>query len=263
VTYRLVATDLDGTLLRSDHTLSARTHEALVRMSAQGVRHVVVTGRAAVTTRPILDQIGYQGLAVCGQGGQLYDAGAHRLLTSVTLDRALARELLRRLEAVVGPLRVGVIRADLDGQFFMQDGFVWDFPLPAEHLRDDGVLWAEPILKVFVQHAELADDELAEVAGGLAGSRAGVVVSGPRLVELLPAGVSKGTGLSLAARRLGVTAGETVAFGDMPNDLPMLRWAGLGVAMASGHPDLVAAADEVAPSNDEDGVAAVLDRLFP
>ena len=89
--YKLVATDLDGTLLRDDHTVSARTREALAAATAAGAAHIVVTGRAVPWTRHILDDLGYQGLAVCGQGAQVYHAGEHRLLTSLTLDRQLAR----------------------------------------------------------------------------------------------------------------------------------------------------------------------------
>src|SRR5204863_5584872 len=81
--YKLVATDLDGTLLRSDHTVSKRTREALAAATAAGAAHIVVTGRAVPWTRHILDDLGYEGLAVCGQGAQVYDAGEHRLLTSV------------------------------------------------------------------------------------------------------------------------------------------------------------------------------------
>jgi len=90
-----------------------------------------------------------------------------------------------------------------------------------------------------------------------------VVVSGAGFVEVLPLGLSKATGLALAASRLGVTKDRAIAFGDMPNDLPMFRWAACGVAMANAHPSLLTAADEVTLSNDEDGVAVVLELLFP
>jgi len=88
--YRLVATDLDGTLLRTDGTVSQESRDALAAATAAGAAHIIVTGRSVPWTRQILDDLGYDGLAVCGQGGQLYDAGAHQLLTSVTLDRQLA-----------------------------------------------------------------------------------------------------------------------------------------------------------------------------
>jgi hydroxymethylpyrimidine pyrophosphatase-like HAD family hydrolase len=82
------------------------------------------------------------------------------------------------------------------------------------------------------------------------------------LVEIVPLGISKATGVDELARPLGITAEGVVAFGDMPNDVPMLGWAGLGVAMGNAHPDAVAAADEVTASNAEDGVARVLERWW-
>ncbi|MFC7469312.1 HAD family hydrolase [Actinomadura keratinilytica] len=106
------------------------------------------------------------------------------------------------------------------------------------------------------------DDELAAAALRIAGDLVGVVMAGPGVVELLPLGLSKATGLSLAARRLDTKGAETIAFGDMPNDIPMFGWAGHGVAMANAHRELKAVADELTTSNAEDGIAVVLERLL-
>ena len=108
--YRLVATDLDGTLLRSDGTVSARTREAIAATSAAGAAHIVVTGRNVPWTQSILASLDYTGIAVCGQGGQVYHAGERRLLTSVTLDRRLAAAALAEIERVTGPLAIGASR---------------------------------------------------------------------------------------------------------------------------------------------------------
>ncbi|MFD4692649.1 HAD family hydrolase [Streptomyces sp. NPDC058463] len=123
-------------------------------------------------------------------------------------------------------------------------------------------LWAAPLRKIYVQHPVLDEDALALIATRAAGHLVGVAKAGPGEIELLPLGLDKATGLAYVARRLGLTGADTVAFGDMPNDLPMLDWAAHGVAMAGAHPELRAAADEMAPGNDEDGVAVVLERLF-
>lgn len=87
-------------------------------------------------------------------------------------------------------------------------------------------------------------------------------MAGAGVVEILPLGLSKATGLSLAARRLGVKAADTIAFGDMPNDIPMFGWAHHGVAMANAHDDLKAVAHEITASNDDDGIAVVLEELL-
>ncbi|MCR8575835.1 HAD family hydrolase [Streptomyces sp. Isolate_219] len=261
--YKLIATDLDGTLLRSDETVSERTRQALAAATAAGAAHIVVTGRAVPWTRHILDALDYRGLAVCGQGGQVYHAGEHRLLTSVTLDRQLAGLALSKIEAEVGPLYLAASRDGLEGEVLVGPGYrVQEGPLPNVLMDDPGELWAAPINKVYIQHPSLDDDALAQVARQVAGDLVGVTVAGEGIVELLPLGLSKATGLSLAARRLGLTAKETLAFGDMPNDIPMFAWAARGVAMANAHDELKAVADEFTASNEDDGVAVVLERLY-
>ncbi|MFE1584482.1 HAD family hydrolase [Streptomyces sp. NPDC058737] len=259
--YRLIATDLDGTLLRGDDTISQRTRDALAAATAAGAAHIVVTGRAVPWTRHILDDLGYEGLAVCGQGAQVYHAGEHRLLTSVTLDRQLAGVALAKIEAETGPLYLAASRDGLDGDVLVGPGYEVGGDLPALPLTDASDLWSAPLNKIYIQHPTLSDDELAEVARQAAGGFVTVTMAGAGVVELLPLGLSKATGLSLAARRLGLKAADTIAFGDMPNDVPMFGWAARGVAMANAHEELKAVADEVTSSNDEDGIAVVLERL--
>ncbi|MFF3729859.1 HAD family hydrolase [Streptomyces sp. NPDC002476] len=261
--YKLVATDLDGTLLRNDETVSERTRAALTAAAAAGAAHIIVTGRGVPWTRHILDDLGYEGLAVCGQGAQVYHAGEHRLLTSLTLDRQLAGLALAKVEAEVGPLALAASRDGLDGEVVIGPGYrIQDGPLPSVVTQDPAELWAAPLNKVYIQHPQLDDDTLTRAARAAVGSLVDVVMAGPGTVEILPLGLSKATGLSLAARRLGVKAADTLAFGDMPNDIPMFAWARHGVAMANAHEDLKAVAQEMTASNEDDGIAVVLERLL-
>ncbi|MEU9980340.1 HAD family hydrolase [Streptomyces sp. NPDC050856] len=261
--YKLVATDLDGTLLRSDGTVSSRTRDALAAATAAGAAHIVVTGRAVPWTRHILDDLGYDGLAVCGQGAQVYHAGEHRLLTSVTLDRRLAGVALAKLEAEVGPLALAASRDGLDGEVLVGPGYrVHEGPLPSVPFENPDDVWAAPLNKVYIQHPELDDDTLTRVAREVVGGLVDVVMAGAGVVEILPLGLSKATGLSLAARRLGLRAADTIAFGDMPNDIPMFAWATHGVAMANAHDELKAVAQEITASNEDDGIAVVLEELL-
>ncbi|MCF3167944.1 HAD family hydrolase [Streptomyces californicus] len=261
--YKLVATDLDGTLLRGDETVSERTRAALAAATAAGAAHIVVTGRAVPWTRHILDDLGYDGLAVCGQGAQVYHAGEHKLLTSLTLDRQLAGLALAKIEAEVGPVYLAAGRDGLDGEVLVGPGYrVQEGPLPYVFVEDSAEMWTAPLNKVYLQHPELDDDALATAARAAVGSLVDVVMAGPGVVEILPLGLSKATGLSLAARRLGVKAADTIAFGDMPNDIPMFGWAHHGVAMANAHDDLKAVAHEITASNEDDGIAVVLEELL-
>ncbi|MDG9720697.1 HAD family hydrolase [Streptomyces sp. DH24] len=262
--YSLIATDLDGTLLRGDDTFSDRSHAALARAAEAGARHLVVTGRPAPRVRPLLAELGSTGLAVCGQGAQVYDAGTDRLLWSVTLDRELAETALGKIEAEVGEVFAAVDQDGVDGLTLIEPGYLMPHPtLPAVRVDRREELWRAPISKVLLRHPGLTDDELAATARGAIGSLATVTRSGPGTVELQPCGITKATGLALAAEHLGLGPDRTIAFGDMPNDIPMFDWAAHGVAMANAHPELKAVADEITLSNEDDGVAAVLERLFP
>lgn len=261
--YALIATDLDGTLLRGDDTVSDRTRAALAAAGRAGARHIVVTGRPAPRVRPLLEDLGGAGLAVCAQGAQLYDAASGRLLWSLTLDRELAEQALGKIEAEVGQVYAAVDQDGVDGLTLIEPQYLMPHPtLPAVRIDRRADLWTEPISKVLLRHPDLGDDELAAVARAAVGPLASVTMSGPGTVELQPQGVTKATGLNLAARSLAAGPDDTLAFGDMPNDVPMFGWAARGVAMANAHPELKAVADEVTASNEEDGVAVVLERLY-
>ncbi|MER5556104.1 HAD family hydrolase [Streptomyces sp. NPDC002793] len=261
--YTMVATDLDGTLLRSDDTVSPRSRAALVRAASAGARHLIVTGRPVPGIRTVLAALGYDGLAVCGQGTQVYDAGAARMLRSVTLDRDLAETALGKIEAEVGQVFAAVDQDGAEGRTLIEPGYRMPHPtLPAQRTERREELWAAPVIKVLVRHPELTDDELAATARGAVGDLASVTMAGPGTVELAPYGVDKGTGITEAAGLLGRDPAGAVAFGDMPNDLPMFRLAGHRVAMAGAHAELRAEADEITSSNEDDGVAVVLERLF-
>ncbi len=169
--YSLVATDLDGTLLRGDDTVSDRSLAALARVAGAGARHLVVTGRPAPRVRSLLERLGCTGLAVCGQGAQVYDAGAHRMLWSVTLDRELAETALGKIEAEVGQVHAAVDQDGVDGLTLIEPGYLMPHPtLPAVRVDRRDELWATPISKVLLRHPELSDDELAATARAVVGS---------------------------------------------------------------------------------------------
>ncbi|WP_156726456.1 HAD family hydrolase [Streptomyces apocyni] len=262
--YSLIATDLDGTLLRHGDVVSARSRAALARVAAAGAQHIVVTGRPVPQVRHLLVELDYRGLAVCGQGAQVYDAGADAVVSSRTLDLELADTALGKIEAEVGEVFAAVNQDGADGLMLMEPGYELPHPmLPAVRAGSRAELWSEPINKVLLRHASLTDDALATAARSAVHGLVTVTMAGPGTVELQPLGVDKAAGLALAARILGECAATTIAFGDMPNDIPMFRWAAYGVAMANAHDELKAVADEVTCSNEAEGVAVVLERLFP
>ncbi|MCX4628220.1 MULTISPECIES: Cof-type HAD-IIB family hydrolase [unclassified Streptomyces] len=262
--YALIATDLDGTLLRAGDTVSARSYAALATARAAGAQHIIVTGRPVPQVRHVLDDLGYTGLAVCGQGAQVYDTACARLLHSIPLDRDLADVALGKIEAEIGEVYAAVNQEGVDAEMLIGPGYrMWHPHLPTVRVHRRSDLWAAPINKVLLQHPELDDDELTRVARSVVGDLVNVTMAGEHTVELQPPGVSKASGLALAAELLGVGPSSTIAFGDMPNDIPMFAWAAHGVAMANAHRELMAVADELTLSNEQDGIAVVLERLFP
>ncbi|GHI88052.1 hydrolase [Streptomyces xanthophaeus] len=261
--YALIATDLDGTLLRAGDTVSARSYQALATARTAGAQHIVVTGRPVPQVRHVLDGLGYAGLAVCGQGAQVYDAARGVLLHSVSMDRGLAEVALGKIEAEIGEVYAAVNQEGLDAEMLIGPGYrMWHPHLPTVRVPRRADLWSAPINKVLLQHPELDDDELTRVARSVVGDLVNVTMAGEHTVELQPPGIDKAGGLARAAEVLGLPASSTIAFGDMPNDVPMFAWSAHGVAMANAHRELFDVADEVTLSNEADGVAVVLERLY-
>ena len=258
---RLVGCDLDGTLLRPDHTLSRRARTAVDRMGARGVPFVVVTGRAIGAWLPTARRLGLTGPAVCANGAMVVDGRvgvlAHRPISPAVLSAALTR--LRRAvpDAVAGVER--------GAELLHEPGFPRAVGALARPTRTVAAheLVAHPFSKLLIRSVREPDAAWRAVVAEAMGPGLSVVDSGvPDLVEAVAAGVSKATGLAWLAARLGVDQTDVLAFGDMPNDVPMLRWAGQGVAVADGHPAALAAADALTGPCAEDGVAAYLERVF-
>ena len=261
---KLIATDLDGTLVRSDDTVSAYTHEVLDRVRAAGIRVVGATGRGPRLTRLTRNDIRDADFLVLAQGGWVIDQVQGQVLRSALLPGSAVAGLLAELEAEMGPLSVMVeALAHEDAPLWGDYDPTWRYPvtvLPrprAECLADD-------VIKVFARSFEHdVDDLLAAAERIIPPGVASVTQAGLDYVEICPPNVDKGTGLAVVAEAVGVDPADVLVFGDMPNDLPMFAWAGWSrVAVANAHPSILAVADEVTLTNDEDGVAVYLDRLL-
>jgi Cof subfamily protein (haloacid dehalogenase superfamily) len=259
---RLVGSDLDGTIVRSDGTISARTVAALAAVESAGATFVMVTGRPTRWMRVVAEQTGHHGIAICANGAIVYDLHAEEVLHSFLLSAAVGREVAAALREALPGIAFAVERHD--APFAHEKSYVprWDSADPRTQAPVDELLSSD-VVKLLARHEGLGSDDLLAAAVAAVGDAATLThSSSDGLLEISAAGVSKATGLAMLAAERGVTALEVVAFGDMPNDLPMLTWAGLGVAVANAHASVLAAADEVTASNDDDGVAQVLDRWF-
>ena len=266
---RLVASDVDGTLLGADETPSVRTRRVVARMVDAGVPLVLATGRPPRWIPRVCEAIGVHGLVVAANGAVLYDAAQDRVLDTRTLGGAALTEVVAGLREAVPGCRVAVERVGtgafdrLSEQFVAERGYLHVWPHPDHSEIDPDGLDSEPVIKVLARHPSASSDVMADAVRRALGHHVDVTFSAfGGLVECSARGITKADGLARAAEHLGVAQADVVAFGDMPNDREMLRWAGHGVAMGNAHPILREEADEVTASNLDDGVASVLERWF-
>ncbi|GIJ50067.1 haloacid dehalogenase [Virgisporangium aliadipatigenens] len=253
---KLVATDLDGTLVRGDRSLSPRTVAVL---DALPVPLVIATGRPVRWLFNVYEQLSHKPIAVVANGAAVYDPERDELMHSAPLS---AEELAHACAVLREAVPEAAFAVERDGGRTLLHEAAHQIG-PWE--RANEALLAElvnaPAAKLLVRAGRRDADEFTALVGAaLQGAYEATHSSSSGLVEISAAGVTKASGLAWVAARLGVEAAEVVAFGDMPNDVPMLTWAGTGVAVANAHPAVLAAADEVTASNEDDGVALWIEK---
>lgn len=284
---RLLASDIDGTLLPRLGPISDRTVAALRAAEESGVHVVLATGRPPRWMTEIAARTRIAGHAVLANGAVVVD-----LQRVGDTDHGVVRT---RTIAVADALQLAHdLRAELPGIHFAVESVHWfgvepgwpqaiEAELPRAELADL-LDRSGPVVKLLAKAPEGGDpfgpadpdgpathapsstagDDMLAIARRVTAGRGEPTHSGSQfpLVEIGPPGVDKAATLAEVAAELGVDRTDTVAFGDMPNDVGMLRWAGTGYAMADGHPDAIAAADHLAPPCHEDGVAQVVEELL-
>ncbi|MGN7251266.1 HAD family hydrolase [Arthrobacter sp. SAFR-014] len=261
---RLVASDIDGTILGHDGKISDRTIRAFHACRKAGVELVFVTGRPPRWLHPLEEQLGHTGTVICSNGAVVWDLEADKVVSAQTMAIDDIFEI-RRIIKKVRP--TALFAAETLTGFHLEPGFIENgsgellseftpAPLASTLTAEDAVVKFLAIVR-----EGTADDFLAEV-GPAVGNLASVTHSAPTvaMLELAVPGINKAVTLADYAASLGIDAADVVAFGDMPNDIEMLRWAGHGYAMASGHPEAIRAAGQQAPHFDDDGVAQILEE---
>ena len=258
---RLVATDLDGTLLHTDGTVTARTREVLNAVEDLGVTVVFVTGRPVRWMDDLWEHVGGHGLAIVSNGGILYDVHARAVRMARPIPVEVSLETAKTLREAVPGTTFAMER--LEG-FAKEPGFMPRLPPPPDLVEGPAEeILDEHVVKLLARHDEMEPEPFwAEVESHVGHLVTTTWSSVGALVEMSAAGVSKASTLELLCADRGIDRSEVLAFGDMPNDLPMLEWVGTSYAMANAHATVRELADHVAPSNEDDGVASVLAELF-
>lgn len=261
---RLIATDLDGTIVRHDGSVSPRTVRALGAAREAGVHLVLVTGRPYRWLGGLRDALGSLGTAICSNGAVVFDDDSRSVVEATVLP---TDSLLRARAEVLRLAPDAVFAAETTEGLHLEPGFASSRAEReglAEELFDPEALSREGVVKLLARRpgGSCADfDRL--VAPALAGI-AQVTHSAPgiALIEMAAPGVDKAVTLARQAARWGIDAADVVAFGDMPNDIGMLDWAGTGFAVGTGQPRVAEVADHVIGTVEEDSVAIAVEELL-
>jgi Cof subfamily protein (haloacid dehalogenase superfamily) len=255
---RLILVDLDGTLVGVDQKVSPRNARALERAAAAGARIVIATGRPVRLLEPIRASLGHS-IALCYNGAIVMDLASGDILEAHLLDGAVFRRAveavrakgLQFLVAVEGMPDVGI-----RGELGFREGYRMPRGTLAE-ITDQGIV--KGLIRVTDDRFEDIWDAFSTgFPGELEVTRSGI----DGLIEISRAGVSKGGIIDELARGWGIDPADAIAFGDMPNDLEMFRWAGRSVAMDNAEPEVKLAATEVGAHHDADAVGHILERWF-
>ena len=259
---RVVATDLDGTLLRGDSTLSDRTRAALRTARAAGVRVVAATARPARVIEEIFGADDLIDLAICGNGAVRYEVGSQKILITHPLPRDVTAQVMAEISRLVPGAGFAV---ETGHRVLFEPGYRYHPTLDRDRVPVATLteLVAEPLVKLMVWLPDRDPDAAWVRLRPRLGRLVECTWSAERApLEIAATGVSKAAALATLCRDWRVDPADVIAFGDAPNDLPMLAWAGTGYAMANAHGVVLAATPHHIAGNDDDGVARVLETLF-
>ena len=261
---KLIATDLDGTIVNHDGTISERTVTTFKRARDMGVEIFFVTGRPPRWMPEIREAFGF-GNAICGNGAMLYDLLGDKVLEEwlISVDDQL--ETIKRLRLAIPEISFAV---ESHSYFHREKAYIprWDVGLDNVGVNSIEEIIQSPALKLLARCSaqNISSDVMLDTAIPVLDGLVTVTHSNPHdsLLEISAINVSKGATLAKMAARLGIDAADCVTFGDNPNDFSMLAWSGRSYAMASGHPDGATIAKSVAAPCEEDGVAKAIDALL-
>ena len=261
---RLIALDLDQTLMSSNLVISQRVHNAVASAKQKGVKISIITGRGLRVTSRYASELGLQSPVVCYQGGLIFDLEANKMLNEVRLPSNLIPSIISIAEQYSWNLHF-----EADSHIYLpknSDHSVEFFDLIrlVPWSRVDNLLTDLPAVPhkflVNLKHPDDRQQTLAEMNSAFH-NLISIVPSHPILIEGLPSGVDKGRGLEWLAGYLGTPREEVMAIGDNDNDVPMIAWAGIGVAMGNCSTSACEVADWIAPPVEEDGAAVAIEKF--
>jgi HAD superfamily hydrolase (TIGR01484 family) len=278
---KMLGTDLDGTLLHSDGSVSARTRTALLRADAEGLLVAFATGRPPRWLYDVAEATGHTGVAVAANGAVLFDLASDAVIAEHILSVELLSQVTTALRERFPQIVFGVEYGDNPDRgvapfttFGAEPTYRhdWDVTpardrsgreLPPPLVADLETIISQPGVKLLARNRGTDSRDMLEALAGMLDDQVSITFSSSvGLLEIGAAGITKASGLAFVAEQHGIDAADVAAVGDMPNDLPMLAWAGQSYAVANAHPSVLEAAQHRLPSNDEDAVAQLIEQLL-
>lgn len=262
---RLVAMDLDDTLLRDDWTISPRVVKAIQKAREQGVKMTIATGRMPISARPYVEQLGVDIPVITYHGAMVQQALSGEILFRRVIPSSLAAEIVRDVSQrgfyVQVYLKDRVVTTQLNRQ---SQEYIKISSVCIEEADLSILLSQEPegVEKILLIGKETELDQLAPVLGECYGKKVHVTKSKPIFLEMIDRKVNKGVALAALAEKLGIAQKDVMAIGDSFNDLEMIKYAGLGVAMGNARREIKEQANAVTASNEEDGVAEAIEQYI-
>lgn len=261
---KLIATDLDGTIVSHDGVITQRTIDAFTRAKDLGVHVFFVTGRPPRWMNEIKEAFGF-GDAICCNGAMLYDLMNNSVLEEWMISVEDQLELVRRMRIAMPEMSFAVESND---HYHREISYVPRWDVGMDNLGIDKIekVISKPALKVLgrCSNLEFTSDQMVEIAHSQLQDLVTVTHSAARdsLIEISALNISKGKTLAVMADRLGLTADDCVAFGDNPNDFSMLEWASRSYAMSDGHVQAPSFAKAISEPCSQDGVAKIIEQLL-
>jgi len=261
---RLVAIDLDGTLLTDDKEVCARSAEALMKLPARGVQVVIASARPPRSVRKIYRQLGLDTLQINYNGALIWDEPSGKALFHRPMSGAIAREIVDAARAIFEEVLVTCEVMDRwltdrpDNTYTTETGRLFrpDFVGPLDGFCAPKL----HVTKLMLLGERCMIERLENALVPRFSHQVTILRTDNELIQLMDRRVSKSVALSKVARHYGVPQAQVMAIGDAPNDVGMLQWASVGVAVANGYEVVKGVADWIAPSNNDHGVLEALRR---
>ena len=266
---RFIASDLDGSLLTSAGNVSNENRQAINKVMAEGLDLIFVTGRPTRWMDNIAQMTGHDGLVLCANGAVLYDLGTQEIVDAQIMNGEIGLLAAKRLQSVDPKITFAVELARKSDEFLVDLNYRprWEPKVPPRKVSVEEMFETDLVVKFLARPSSDALHDADSFLHACDAALDGIVDVTHSdnldvLIEMSLLGTNKGTGLERVAQSRGINASEVAAMGDMPNDIPMIKWAGIGGAVANAHDWVKEAADIHLPTNDDHAFAYLVDYVL-